>query len=112
MFAGFKTGPISWLAEIDMISDEIPGSGERDIYATLIEGNWRIRKGHNLKLGYEFLDPSDATSEDEQERYSLVWEYSPFQLFQARAGYRSYNGIPNIPTSNRTELFLEAHVYF
>ncbi|MGW8369706.1 MAG: hypothetical protein ACWGPN_13655, partial [Gammaproteobacteria bacterium] len=112
LFAGFKTGPISWLAEIDMITDEIPGSADRDIYATLIEGNWHIHKGHNLKLGYEFLDPSDAFNEDEQERYSLVWEYSPFQLFQARAGYRSYNGIPAIVQSNRTELFLEAHIYF
>jgi hypothetical protein len=112
LFAGFRTGPISWLAEVDLISDELPQGGTRDVYATLIEGNWRLRKGHNLKASYEFLDPSDLTSEDEQERYRIVWEYSPFQLFQARVGFTSYNGIPRIPTSNRSEFFLETHVFF
>lgn len=112
LFAGFKTGPISWLAEIDWITDEIPGGADQDLMASLVEGNWRIRKGHNLKVGYEFLDPSNLTREDEQERYSAVWEYSPFQLFQARAGYRVYNGVPELPETNRNEIFLEAHVYF
>ena len=112
LFAGLKTGPISWLAEIDLISDDIPQGGTRDIYATLIEGNWRFRKGHNLKASYEFLDPSDLASEDEQERYRIVWEYSPFQLFQTRVGFTSYNGVPGIPTTNRSEVFVEAHIYF
>ena len=80
LFAGLKTGPISWLAEVDLISDDLPQGGSRDIYATLIEGNWRFRKGHNLKASYEFLDPRDRASEVEQERYRIVWEYSPLQL--------------------------------
>lgn len=112
VFAGLKTGPVSWLAEIDSISDDLAGGGSRDIEATLFEGNWRIRKGHNLKFSYEFLDPSDLIGDDEQERYRVVWEFSPFQLFQARAGLTAYNGVPNLPQTNRTELFLEAHVYF
>jgi len=112
IFAGWKTGSVSWLAEIDLIKDDIPGGGDVDTYATLIEGNWRFRKGHNLKIGYEFLDPSDSISEDEQERYSVVWEYSPFQLFQLRAGYRFFNGVPLIPVTNRKEFLLELHAYF
>ena len=112
LFAGLRTGPVSWLAEIDLISDDLPQGGSRDTYATLIEGNWRFRKAHNLKASYEFLDPSDLASEDEQERYRIVWEYSPFQLFQARVGFTSYNGVPGIPTTNRQEFFVEAHVYF
>lgn len=112
LFAGFKTGAISWLAELDFISDEIPGQGDRRTYATLLEGNWRFRKSHNLKVGYEFLDPDDGAGEDEQERYSIVWEYSPVQLLQARVGYRSYNGVPQLPRTNRQEMFLEFHVYF
>lgn len=112
IFAGWRTGPISWLAELDFIEDELPGGGSTEIYATLIEGNWRFRKGHNLKFGYEYLDPSDDVFEDEQERYSVVWEYSPFQLFQARAGYRVYNGVPLIPVTNREVFFLELHAYF
>lgn len=112
LFAGFRTGPVSWLAEIDLISDDLPQGGSRDTYATLIEGNWRFRKGHNLKASYEFLDPSDLSGEDEQERYRIVWEYSPFQLFQVRAGFTSFNGVPEFPTTNRSEFFIESHVFF
>ena len=56
-----------------------------------------MRKGHNLKVTYEFLEPDDDRGEDQQERYSLVWEYSPIQFVQSRVGFRSYNGIPNFP---------------
>jgi hypothetical protein len=112
LFAGWKTGPIAWLAELDFITDELPPSGSNRTYATLIEGNWRVHKGHNLKVTYEFLDPSNRQAEDQQERYSAVWEYSPIQFVQSRVGIRRYNGIPNIPTSNRDEWFAELHVYF
>jgi len=111
-FAGWRTGPISWLAEVDLITDEMPAGPDNEIVATLLEGNWRFHKAHNLKVSYEFLDPSDNVSEDEQERYSIVWEYSPFQLLQARAGWRAYNGVPLIPVTNRSEFFLELHAYF
>lgn len=112
VFAGWRTGPIAWLAEIDLIEDELPGGQDTETEATLIEGNWRFRKGHNLKFSYEFLDPSDNIIEDEEERYSIVWEYSPFQLFQVRSGYRVYNGVPLIPVTNRDEFFLELHAFF
>ena len=87
-------------------------AGDNDSYATLLEGNYRLRKGHNLKVGYEFLEPNEDRDEDQQERYSLVWEYNPVQFTQARVGVHRYNGIPNIPSSNRDELFAELHVYF
>ena len=111
VFAGWRTGKISWLAELDLITDETT-TGDHDIYASLVEGNWRLRKGHNLKLSYEYYDPDRDRGEDQQERYSLVWEYSPMQFIQARVGVRAYNGIPNFPTSNRDEVFAELHAYF
>jgi hypothetical protein len=111
VFAGLKTGPISWLAEVDFVSDDFR-LGSRDQMATLLEGNWRLRKGHNLKVSYDFLEPDDDRDEDQQERYSVVWEYSPLQFVQSRVGFRSYNGIPNFPVSNRDEVFAELHVYF
>jgi hypothetical protein len=111
VFGGLKTGPISWLAELSMIHDSAP-AGDNDSYATLLEGNWRIRKGHNLKVGYEFLEPNEDRGEDQQERYSLVYEYNPIQFMQGRVGVRRFNGIPNIAASNRDELFAELHVYF
>ena len=112
LFAGARTGPISWLAEIDYIGDETPGGGRRRMYASLLEGNWRFRKGHNLKLSYEFLDPDRDVAEDQRERYSLVWEYTPMQLLQARFGLRTYNGVPGIAATNRNEAFAELHAYF
>jgi hypothetical protein len=111
VFGGWKTGPISWLAELSLIEDQAPFSS-RDFYASLIEGNWRLRKGHNLKASYEFLEPDSDRDEDEQERYSFLWEYNPVQFVQTRVGVRRYNGIPNIAVSNRDELFAELHVYF
>ena len=111
VFAGLKTGPISWLAEVSLINDEAP-SGERELYATLLEGNYRLSKGHNLKLSYDYLEPNRDRDEDEQERYSFVWEYNPIQFVQSRVGVRLYNGIPNLAVSNRDEVFAELHVYF
>jgi len=111
LFAGLRTGPVAWLAEVDLVEDDAV-SGSRRSYASLVEGNWRLRKGHNLKFGYEFLEPDRDRGEDQQERYSFVWEYSPLQFVQSRLGVRRYNGIPNFPVSNRDELFAELHVYF
>ena len=36
-----------------------------------------FRKGHNLKVSYDVLDPNDSLSGDLQVRYSLLREYSP-----------------------------------
>jgi hypothetical protein len=71
-----------------------------------------VRKGHNLKVSYEYLEPDRDRGEDQQERYSVLWEYSPVQFVQTRFGFRSYNGIPNFPSSNRDQVFAELHVYF
>jgi hypothetical protein len=111
VFAGLKTGPISWLAEVSLIEDQAP-AGSNDAYATLLEGNYRLRKGHNIKVGYEYLEPNRDRDEDQQERYSVVWEYNPVQFVQSRVGVRRYNGIPNIAASNRDEVFAQLHVYF
>lgn len=112
VFAGLKTGPVAWLAEIDYIIDDGAPSGRRKSWASLIEANYGYRKGHNLKATFEWYDPDDDVSEDEQNRLSLVWEYTPFQFLQARFGYRDYRGIPQNPAQNRDQLFAELHVMF
>jgi hypothetical protein len=111
-FFGLKTGPIVWLAEIDKIQDELPNSGKQDAIASLIEGNWLFRKGHNLKISYDYFDPDDDVDEDHQSRWSLVWEHSPIQFLQARFGIRLYDGVPQVDTQNRDEAFIELHGYF
>jgi hypothetical protein len=107
-----KTGPVVWLAEIDHIIDDGFAAGQRRSWASLLEANYGYRKGHNLKATFEWYDPDDDVSEDEQNRLSLVWEYTPIQFLQVRLGYRDYRGIPQNPGQNREQLFAELHMYF
>jgi len=112
LFGGLQTGPVAWLAEIDRISDDISPGVTVDAIAGLLEANWTIFRKHNLKISYDYLDPDSDTSEDHQVRYSLVWEHSPFQLFQGRAGFRLYDGIPQVDSQNREVFFVEVHGFF
>ena len=112
VFLGLRTGPLVWLAELDFISDDVPGASSQDAIAGLLEGNWLFRKGHNLKVSYEYLDPNDNISEDHQVRWSLLWEYTPMQFLQGRLGARFYDGIPQLDVQNRDEFFIELHGFF
>ena len=112
VFVGLKTGPIVWLGELDFISDDVPGASSQDAIAGLFEGNWLFRKGHNLKVRYEYLDPNDSISEDHQVRWSLLLEVTPMQFLQGRFGARHYDGIPQSDFQNRDEFFVELHGFF
>ena len=112
VFVGIKTGPVVWLAEVDLIVDDLPGGTEQDSIAGLLEGNWLFRKGHNLKISYDYFDPDNDTSDDHQVRWSAVWEYTPMQFLQARFGARNYDGIPQVDLQNRDEYFVELHGFF
>ena len=112
LFAGVRTGPIAWLAEVDLVTDELSQGVDRDAVAGLVEANWMYRQGHNFKLTYDVLDPDDDISEDLEVRYSLVWEYSPMQFLQGRLGFRTYDGPPQFPSANRDVFFAELHGFF
>ena len=112
VFGGLQTGPVAWLAEIDYIVDDGTPTGKRNLWTSLVEANYGYRKGHNLKLTYEWFDPDDNVSNDEQTRLSVVFEYSPFQFLQARIGYRDFSGIPQNPAQNREQAFAELHIAF
>ncbi len=112
IFAGLKTRSIVWLAEIDLISDDLITGGNQDAVAGLLEANWLFRKGHNLKISYDYFDPDDDVSENHQVRYSLVWEYTPMQFLQGRFGIRLNDGIPQINLQNRDEFFAQIHSFF
>jgi hypothetical protein len=112
LFGGTATGPVAWLGEVDLISDEGYPEGRRRQLATLLEANWLVRQGHNLKLSSEFLDPDLNVSNDYKVRYSLVYEYTPFAFVQLRAGYRHYGGIPQNNFDNRRQTFVELHGLF
>jgi hypothetical protein len=111
VFAGVRTGPGAWRGAADVLHDDtFPGG--RMLAAGLIEGDWRIRQGHNLKLTAEYLDPDRSVSEDQQARYSVLYEYTPIPFLQFRAGYRRYRGIPQSNVENQRSTFFELHGYF
>ena len=109
VFFGLRTGPVAWLAQADLITDDLPSGVKQDAVAGLLEGNWLFRKGHNLKVSYEYFDPDDDLDEDHQVRWSLVWEYSPIQFIQGRIGVRLYDGVPQVDLQNRDVYFAEIH---
>lgn len=112
IFFGLRTGPIAWLAEADYIDDDSLTGGERQQLAGLLEANWTWRQGQNLKLSLEYFEPDDDIDENEQNRYSLVWEYTPIQFLQSRLGLRVNDGIPQNDVQNRRSLFWELHGFF
>ena len=112
MFAGLRTGPVAWLGEVDYVRDQGFPEGTRTMLVGLAEADWALRKGHNLKLTAEFLDPDDDVDEDEKNRWSLVYEYTPLPFVQLRVGARQYDGIPQNDVDNRRLVFLELHGFF
>jgi hypothetical protein len=112
VFAGFKTGSIVWLAEADYIQDQSLAPFPRKLLAGLLEADWNIKQGHNLKVTVEHFDPSREVANDAQERYSAVWEYTPIQFLQLRVGPRIYRGIPQNDLQNRQFYFAELHAFF
>ncbi len=112
VFAGLRTGRIAWLAELDYIIDDGTPTGRRKLWTSLVEANIALKRGHNLKLTFEYFDPDTGVSQDQQNRLSIVWEYFPIQFFQSRLGYRVYDGIRQNPAQNREQFFLELHLPF
>jgi hypothetical protein len=115
VFAGLRTGSVSWLAEFDALEDRslIPTAGrKRRSSVWLVEGNWRIQQGHNLKLTAENLDTDRDIVQNRQSRVSAVYEYAPIQYLQLRGGLRHFDGPPQFPAQNRRLYFLEMHGFF
>jgi hypothetical protein len=116
LFAGLRTGPIEWLAQGELIEDKsiVEGqslNGQRQA-AGLIEGNWAISRGNNLKITGEYFDPDRGVPNDSQTRWSAVYEWTPIQFVQLRGGARIQDGIPQIPTQRTRLYFVELHGFF
>jgi hypothetical protein len=117
VFGGLRTGAIAWLAEVDLVDDRslsdtaAGGSGVRSL-AALAECNWTLARGHNLKLTAEYLDPNRRVANDQQTRWSVVYEFTPVQFLQLRAGVRYNDGIPQLDAEHARLYFLQLHGYF
>ncbi|MES1196928.1 MAG: hypothetical protein ABUL58_08285 [Steroidobacter sp.] len=116
VFAGLHTGPVVWLAEMDNVSFPSFGSGNNAARTTqnvqLLEADWLIRRGHNLKLTAEWLDPRQGQSHDSQHRLSVVNEYAPVQFLQVRLGYRQSGADQPADALHQQQAFMELHAFF
>ena len=112
VFGAFNLGPVTLLGEVDYIDDDSIGVDGTQLMATLAEADWKVAQGHNVKLTYEWLEPNDDVDEDEQTRASLLYEWSPIQFVQIRAGVRVYDGIPQNDNQNRKQAFIQLHGFF
>ena len=112
IFGGLKTGPISWLAQAELTKDESIANDQGKQLATLLEANWLITRGNNLKITQEFLNPNRAVPNGERTRWSLVYELSPIQFVQIRTGLRYYDGIPQDDSQHQRQYFVELHGFF
>jgi hypothetical protein len=112
VFGGLRTGPVAWLGEVDFVRDEGYPDGTRNLVALLAEADWAVAKGHNLRLSGEWLEPDSDLDDDEQTRWSLVYEYTPIAFVQLRAGARVHDGNPQNDPENRSIVFVELHGFF
>lgn len=111
LFAGLRSGPVAWLAEADLV-DVLPGTAaEQRVAAALLEADWRVMPGANLKLTSEWLDPDRRQGGDLRTRYSVVAEYTPIQYLQLRLGLRT-QGDAATQTRNPEQGFFQVHAYF
>ncbi len=112
VFAGLRTGPISWLAQAEVTDDESIANGQGKELATLLEANWLIARGNNLKITDEFLNPNREVPNGEQTRWSFVYELTPIQFIQIRTGLRFYDGIPQDNSEHQRQYFVQLHGLF
>jgi hypothetical protein len=110
--AGAQFGRLGILTEYDILDTEVPGDDDVEQLAWILEFNLLVARGNNLKLTYDYHDPSESIAENARDRYSLVYEWFLAQFTQLRAGYRDNSGIPQNDAQNADEYFFEVHLYF
>jgi hypothetical protein len=111
LFAGLRTGQVAWLGEIDLVRDAGYPGAARQLAAAFAEADWAWRKGHNVKVTAELFDPDRSVANDQQARWSVLYEYTPIPFVQLRAGFRRYRGIPQNDLDNRHLAFIELHLF-
>ena len=104
--AGAQFGRVGLLAAADVIDDS-----SDDEFVAIAELNLLLSRGNNVKFSYEYHDPAESIAQNARERFSLVWEPFVNQFTQLRIGARENRGIPQSDAQNRTEYFLELHLF-
>lgn len=111
IFGGTRVGPVDFLGEVDSVENEYaPINGQREA-AALLEADWLVHAGNNLKLTLERLDSDRGVPGNTLSRYSLVYELTPIQFLQIRTGVRSYYGPRGVASQNTALFFVQLHAF-
>jgi hypothetical protein len=112
LFGGVHAGPVDFLGEVDSVENDVGALNGVSEAAGLLEADWLIARGNNLKLTLERYDPDREVHDNQQTRVSLVYELTPVQFVQLRAGVRDYDGPRGIPSQNTRLWFIQLHGFF
>ena len=112
VFGGVRTGSVVWLGEVASVENEWGPVKGVTAAAGLLEADWAIAAGNNLKVTYEPFDPDRGVVGNRQSRLSVVYELTPVQFVQLRAGVRDYNGPNGIASENTRLWFVQLHGFF
>ncbi|GLR72531.1 hypothetical protein [Agaribacter marinus] len=112
LYGGLTVGNWVFLTEANLIETEQAFGPDKEELVSLIEANYQLQKGLNIKVTGEYYDPDRSFSNNQETRYSLVVEYAPISMLQLRAGVRSSEGIPQQPSRTNELMFLQTHIYF
>jgi len=108
-FGGVNFGRVTCIGQGDFITE----SGV-DRFAGLLELNFLLTQGFNVKASYEFFDRDrDVSNElDAQDRITLGVEPFITQFLQVSAFYRINRSIPQNAVENQNQITLQFHGFF
>ncbi|MBI3186223.1 MAG: hypothetical protein HYZ28_29140 [Myxococcales bacterium] len=114
-FATATVGRFTILAEADHVLDRQSPSEEpesREQWAFYGELDVLIRRGLNLRVGYDFNDPDLAVPEDQRERFNFSLDVFPLQFLRASVTYHLRRDIPQKVAGNQDLLLVQLHGFF
>ena len=112
LFGGLHTGPVAWLAEADVVDDRSLGVDQGRSVGALLEADWLIARGNNLKITAEYMNPNRDLPDNGEKRWSIVYELTPIQFLQVRSGVRYDDGVEQVNSQHARQYFIELHGFF
>lgn len=111
LYGGAGFGRLVLLAEGDWVEASRDTGTNRQLIA-LLEADLLIRRGFNVKLAHDWIDPDRDVDTDERIRDSLGLEYIPSPFVQLRWFVRREDGPPQVEGSRDRQLEFEVHLFF
>jgi hypothetical protein len=108
-YAGANLWRFTYLAEVDLITDNRPNSSPRDQLAAYAEINWLLFDWLNVRGTYDFVK---IGSNNDRNRFGIGIEPFINRFLQPRLVYRAANAPSTNVDGNRAELILEMHMFF